>query len=73
MNALEQELMQVRQSYKRIVVEKETGDIEKATILERAERAESKLKEVYELYEGKSKFDLDDLFYSVCQYHSTNF
>lgn len=54
-NSLEQELMQLRQNYKKLIVEKETSDIEKATILERAERAESKLKEVYELYEGKSK------------------
>lgn len=54
-NALEQELVQVKQSYKKLIVEKETSDIEKTTILERAERAESKLKEVYELYEGKSK------------------
>ncbi|XP_023937189.1 centrosomal protein of 89 kDa isoform X2 [Bicyclus anynana] len=52
-NTLEQELVQVRQNYKKLVVERETSDIEKATILERAERAESKLKEVYELYEGK--------------------
>ncbi|CAH2231734.1 jg14314 [Pararge aegeria aegeria] len=52
-NTLEQELVQVRQNYKKLLVEKETGDIEKTTILERAERAESKLKEVYELYEGK--------------------
>ncbi|XP_053618608.1 protein Cep89 homolog isoform X2 [Plodia interpunctella] len=50
---LEGELAQVRQSYKRAVVEKETGDIEKATLVERAERAEGKLKEVYELYEDK--------------------
>lgn len=54
-NSLEQELMQLKQNHKKLIVEKETGDIEKATILERAERAESKLKEVYELYEGKSK------------------
>lgn len=54
-NSLEQEFMQLRQNHKKLIVEKETGDIEKATILERAERAESKLKEVYELYEGKSK------------------
>ncbi|XP_069355734.1 protein Cep89 homolog isoform X2 [Maniola hyperantus] len=52
-NALEQELVQVKQSYKKLIVEKETSDVEKTTILERAERAESKLKEVYELYEGK--------------------
>ncbi|XP_063369695.1 protein Cep89 homolog isoform X2 [Cydia amplana] len=51
--ALESELAQVRQSYKKLGVEKETGDIERATLLERAERAESKLKEVYELYEDK--------------------
>ncbi|XP_013138206.1 PREDICTED: centromere-associated protein E [Papilio polytes] len=51
--ALENELSQVRQSYKKLVVERETADIEKATLLERAERAESKLKEVYELYEDK--------------------
>ncbi|XP_049879907.1 protein Cep89 homolog isoform X2 [Pectinophora gossypiella] len=51
--SLEEELAQVKQSYKKLVVEKETADIEKATLLERAERAESKLKEVYELYEDK--------------------
>ncbi|XP_013161765.1 PREDICTED: centrosomal protein of 112 kDa [Papilio xuthus] len=51
--SLENELSQVRQSYKKLVVERETADIEKATTLERAERAESKLKEVYELYEDK--------------------
>ncbi|KPJ14029.1 hypothetical protein RR48_02645 [Papilio machaon] len=50
---LENELSQVRQSYKKLVVERETADIEKATLHERAERAESKLKEVYELYEDK--------------------
>ncbi|XP_073962477.1 uncharacterized protein isoform X1 [Choristoneura fumiferana] len=50
---LEQEVAQVRQSYKKLVVEKETADIERATLSERAERAESKLKEVYELYEDK--------------------
>ncbi|XP_045540414.1 protein Cep89 homolog [Papilio machaon] len=50
---LENELSQVRQSYKKLVVERETADIEKATLQERAERAESKLKEVYELYEDK--------------------
>ncbi|CAH2057360.1 unnamed protein product, partial [Iphiclides podalirius] len=53
LEALENELAQVRQSYKKIVVERETADIEKATLAERAERAESKLKEVYELYEDK--------------------
>ncbi|CAG9570650.1 unnamed protein product [Danaus chrysippus] len=52
-NALEEELVRVRQSYKKLMVEKETGDIERATMLERAEKAESKLKEVYELYEDK--------------------
>ncbi|CAH1640601.1 unnamed protein product [Spodoptera littoralis] len=51
--SLEEEVVGVRQSYKKLVVEKETGDIEKATLVERAERAESKLKEVYELYEDK--------------------
>ncbi|CAK1591244.1 unnamed protein product [Parnassius mnemosyne] len=51
--ALENELQHVRQSYKRIIVEKETTDIENSTLTERAERAESKLKEVYELYEDK--------------------
>ncbi|XP_048001319.1 protein Cep89 homolog [Leguminivora glycinivorella] len=51
--ALESELVQVRQGYKKLGVEKETGDIERATLLERAERAEAKLKEVYELYEDK--------------------
>ncbi|KAF9423411.1 hypothetical protein HW555_001220 [Spodoptera exigua] len=51
--SLEDELVGVRQSYKKLVVEKETADIEKATLVERAERAESKLKEVYELYEDK--------------------
>lgn len=54
-NVLEDELAGVRQKYKKIIVEKETNDIERATLLERAERAEFKLKEVYELYEGKSK------------------
>lgn len=54
-NALEEELVRVRRSYKKLIVEKETGDIERATMLERAEKAESKLKEVYELYEDKSK------------------
>ncbi|KAH9633164.1 hypothetical protein HF086_013787 [Spodoptera exigua] len=44
--SLEDELVGVRQSYKKMVVEKETADIEKATLVERAERAESKLKEV---------------------------
>nr|XP_026497607.1 protein Cep89 homolog isoform X1 [Vanessa tameamea] len=52
-NSLEEEVARTRQSYKKVVVEKETNDVEKATLLERAERAESKLKEVYELYEGK--------------------
>lgn len=52
---LEDELVGLRQSYKKVVIEKETADIEKATLVERAERAESKLKEVYELYEDKSK------------------
>ncbi|XP_075985332.1 centrosomal protein 89kDa [Anticarsia gemmatalis] len=51
--ALEDELVQLRQTHKKMVVEKETTDIEKATLVERAERAESKLKEVYELYEDK--------------------
>ena len=55
LNVLEDELMGTRQKYKKIIVEKETDDIERATLLERAERAEFKLKEVYELYEGKSK------------------
>ncbi|XP_047520527.1 protein Cep89 homolog isoform X1 [Pieris napi] len=50
---LETELVGVRQNYKKLVVEKETGDIERASLLERADRAESKLKEVYELYEDK--------------------
>ncbi|KAM3956827.1 LOW QUALITY PROTEIN: centrosomal protein 89kDa [Aphomia sociella] len=50
---LEDELVQTRQSYKKLVVGRETADIEKATFLERAERAESKLKEVYELFEDK--------------------
>ncbi|XP_026728125.1 protein Cep89 homolog [Trichoplusia ni] len=50
---LEDELVGLRQSYKKVVIEKETADIEKATLVERAERAESKLKEVYELYEDK--------------------
>ncbi|CAK1543365.1 unnamed protein product [Leptosia nina] len=50
---LETELAGVRQSYKKVMVEKETGDIERASLLDRAERAESKLKEVYELYEDK--------------------
>ncbi|CAH0596906.1 unnamed protein product [Chrysodeixis includens] len=50
---LEDELVGLRQSYKKVVIEKETVDIEKATLTERAERAESKLKEVYELYEDK--------------------
>ncbi|XP_059056010.1 protein Cep89 homolog [Achroia grisella] len=52
-SVLEEELVQTRQNYKKIVVERETVDIEKATLVERAERAESKLKEVYELYEDK--------------------
>ncbi|CAG4939719.1 unnamed protein product [Colias eurytheme] len=52
-NSLEQELVGVRQSYKRIKVEKETGDVERASLLERVERSENKLKEVYELYEDK--------------------
>lgn len=56
MQSLEEELAKLRQDYKKLVVEKETGDIEKATLVERAERAECKLKEVYELYEDKSKF-----------------
>ncbi|XP_013191720.1 protein Cep89 homolog isoform X2 [Amyelois transitella] len=51
--SLEEDLLQARQSYKKAVVEKETADIERATLLERAERAEAKLKEVYELYEDK--------------------
>ncbi|XP_068625129.1 centrosomal protein of 89 kDa [Battus philenor] len=51
--SLENEIVQVRQSYKKLVVERETVDIEKSTLTERAERAESKLKEVYELYEDK--------------------
>ncbi|KAJ8710845.1 hypothetical protein PYW08_009360 [Mythimna loreyi] len=51
--SIEEELVGVRQSYKKLLVEKETADIEKATLVERAERAESKLKEVYELYEDK--------------------
>ncbi|XP_046973494.1 protein Cep89 homolog [Vanessa cardui] len=52
-SSLEEEVARTRQSYKKVVVEKETNDVERATLLERAERAESKLKEVYELYEGK--------------------
>ncbi|XP_038218553.1 protein Cep89 homolog [Zerene cesonia] len=52
-SSLEQELAEARQTYKKIKVEKETGDIERASLLERVERAESKLKEVYELYEDK--------------------
>ncbi|KAJ8710030.1 hypothetical protein PYW07_009396 [Mythimna separata] len=51
--SIEEELVGVRQSYKKLLVEKETADIERATLVERAERAESKLKEVYELYEDK--------------------
>ncbi|KAJ2940868.1 hypothetical protein O0L34_g10128 [Tuta absoluta] len=51
--SLEEELGQMRQGYKKLVVEKETADIEKATLLERTERAETKLKEVYEMYEDK--------------------
>nr|XP_037873898.1 protein Cep89 homolog isoform X2 [Bombyx mori] len=51
--ALEMELAETRQKYKKVHVEKETADIEKATLLERAERAETKLKEVFELYENK--------------------
>ncbi|CAB3229858.1 unnamed protein product [Arctia plantaginis] len=51
--ALEDELAHVRQSQKKLAVGKETADIEKKTFAERAERAESKLKEVYELYEDK--------------------
>lgn len=54
-NSLEDELGRLRQSYKKQVVERETAGIEKVTLVERAERAESKLKEVYELYEDKSK------------------
>ncbi|CAG9792781.1 unnamed protein product [Diatraea saccharalis] len=50
---LERELMQVRQSQKKLYVEKETVDIEKATLIERAQKAENKLKEVYEMYEDK--------------------
>ncbi|PZC72248.1 hypothetical protein B5X24_HaOG211661 [Helicoverpa armigera] len=53
LKSLETELGGMRQGYKKLVVEKETADIEKATLVERAERAESKLKEVYELYEDK--------------------
>ncbi|XP_047035751.1 protein Cep89 homolog [Helicoverpa zea] len=53
LKSLETELGGMRQGYKKLVVEKETADIEKATFVERAERAESKLKEVYELYEDK--------------------
>ncbi|XP_072948033.1 uncharacterized protein Cep89 isoform X2 [Epargyreus clarus] len=52
-SSLENEVAQVRQSYKKLAVEKETADIEKITLTERAEKAESKLKEVYELYEDK--------------------
>ncbi|KOB77638.1 Uncharacterized protein OBRU01_03753 [Operophtera brumata] len=52
-SAMDEELVRVRQSYKKTSVEKETADIEKATLTERAERAETKLKEVYELYEDK--------------------
>ncbi|KAG6451492.1 hypothetical protein O3G_MSEX007188 [Manduca sexta] len=52
-NNLEEELAQARQNYKKMLVEKETADIEKATLVERAEKAEMKLKEVYELYEDK--------------------
>ncbi|CAH0717938.1 unnamed protein product, partial [Brenthis ino] len=59
-SVLEEELVGVRQRYKKIVVEKETNDIERATLLERAERAEFKLKEVYELYEGKMAAMLRD-------------
>ncbi|XP_050356083.1 protein Cep89 homolog [Nymphalis io] len=52
-HALEEEVVRTRQNYKKLLVEKETNDVEKTTLLDRAERAESKLKEVYELYEGK--------------------
>ncbi|XP_050668142.1 golgin subfamily B member 1 isoform X2 [Leptidea sinapis] len=50
---LDEELTRARLSYKKVMVEKETGDIERATLLERADKAETKLKEVYELYEDK--------------------
>ncbi|KAL0812068.1 hypothetical protein ABMA28_009458 [Loxostege sticticalis] len=50
---LEEELAQVRQGYKKLAVERETADIERATLVERAVKAENKLKEVYEMYEDK--------------------
>ncbi|XP_063833953.1 protein Cep89 homolog [Ostrinia nubilalis] len=50
---LEEELAQARQGYKKMAVERETADIEKATLVERAVKAENKLKEVYEMYEDK--------------------
>ncbi|XP_041970934.1 centrosomal protein of 89 kDa [Aricia agestis] len=53
LGVVEDELAKLRQNYKKLAIEKETGDVERATSLERAEKAEAKLKEVYELYEDK--------------------
>lgn len=58
--SLEDELAGLRQSHRKLVIEKETADIEKATLVQRAEGAESKLKEVYELYEDKMSAMLRD-------------
>ncbi|GBP20846.1 Protein Cep89 homolog [Eumeta japonica] len=52
-DSLENEIASLRQNIKKISVEKETMEIDRATLLERTEKAELKLKEVYELYEDK--------------------
>ncbi|CAG9137175.1 unnamed protein product [Plutella xylostella] len=58
--SLEEELVCVSRREKKIGGEKEMVEIEKKTLSERAEKAEAKLKEVYELYEDKMQAMLRD-------------
>ncbi|XP_048484058.1 trichohyalin [Plutella xylostella] len=58
--SLEEELLSVSRREKKIGGEKEMVEIEKKTLTERAEKAEAKLKEVYELYEDKMQAMLRD-------------
>ncbi|KAG7301065.1 hypothetical protein JYU34_015447 [Plutella xylostella] len=59
-SSLEEELVCVSRREKKIEGEKEMVEIEKRTLTERAEKAEAKLKEVYELYEDKMQAMLRD-------------
>ncbi|RVE46944.1 hypothetical protein evm_008423, partial [Chilo suppressalis] len=68
---LEEELVQVRQSQKKLYVERETADIEKATLVERAQKAETKLKEVYEMYEDKMSAMMRDYETVHREYYAT--